>query len=213
VYCEAGQFWDATLNQTNLRNNNNKFYILQLLEDASPRSYSAWFRWGRVGKTGQHMLQECGTDLDQAKQIFTKKFYDKTLNQWEDRESFVKHPGKYDLLSMDYEAKDEPDVGEEEEDESLEVNPKSKALPDSKLDKRVQALIELICNVQAMEDAVVEMKYDTKKAPLGKLTVDQIRSGYAALKKIEDCINRNHFGDKLVHACDEFYTRIPHNFG
>ena len=32
-----------------------------------------------------------------------------------------------------------------------------------------QALIELICNVQAMEDAVVEMKYDTKKAPLGEL--------------------------------------------
>ena len=83
------------------------------------------------------MLQECGTDLDQAKQHFTRKyvplmssqpclaigwvfhstsdhkettssrrrFYDKTLNQWEDRESFVKHPGKYDLLLMDYEAK------------------------------------------------------------------------------------------------------------
>ena len=36
---------------------------------------------------------------------FLCRFYDKTLNQWEDRESFVKHPGKYDLLSMDYEAK------------------------------------------------------------------------------------------------------------
>jgi len=37
--------------------------------------------------------------------LFHCRFYDKTLNQWEDRESFVKHPGKYDLLSMDYEAK------------------------------------------------------------------------------------------------------------
>ena len=31
-----------------------------------------------------------------------------------------------------------------------------------------QALIELICNVQAMEDAVIAMEYDTKKAPLGE---------------------------------------------
>ena len=33
----------------------------------------------------------------------------------------------------------------------------------------LQELIELICNVQAMEEAVKEMKYDTKKAPLGIL--------------------------------------------
>lgn len=30
-----------------------------------------------------------------------------------------------------------------------------------------QALVELLCNVKEMEEAVVEMKYDTKKAPLG----------------------------------------------
>ena len=33
-----------------------------------------------------------------------------------------------------------------------------------------QSLIELICNVKAMEDMVVEMKYDAKKAPLGEST-------------------------------------------
>ena len=106
-----------------------------------------------------------------------------------------------------------------------------------------QSLIELICNVKAMEDMVVEMKYDAKKAPLGefiylpptpphthtqthmyarphlhtqhtgKLTTEQIRSGYVALKKIEDCINKSDFGDRLYKACDEFYTRIPHCFG
>ena len=32
-----------------------------------------------------------------------------------------------------------------------------------------QSLIELICDVQAMEDTVLEMKYDAKKAPLGKI--------------------------------------------
>ena len=48
---------------------------------------------------------------------------------------------------------------------------------------------------------------------VGKLTADQVKSGYAALKVIEDCINRNDFGDQLVRACDQFYTRIPHCFG
>ena len=47
----------------------------------------------------------------------------------------------------------------------------------------------------------------------GKLTTDQIKLGYAALKKIEECITRGDFGDKLVQACDQFYTRIPHSFG
>ena len=47
----------------------------------------------------------------------------------------------------------------------------------------------------------------------GKLTKDQIRSGYAALKKIDECISQNQFGDQLVQACDQFYTRIPHDFG
>ena len=47
VYCEDGEHWDAMLNQTNLKNNNNKFYILQLLEDNSSSRYNVWFRWGR----------------------------------------------------------------------------------------------------------------------------------------------------------------------
>ena len=86
----------------------------------------------------------------------------------------------------------------------------------------------MICNVKAMEDTVKELKYDTKKAPLGnpalypayyylvptgKLTTAQIKMGYSALKKIEELINKNTKGDPLVRACDQFYTRIPHDFG
>jgi hypothetical protein len=33
--------------QTNLQFNNNKYYLLQLLEDDSSKSYSVWLRWGR----------------------------------------------------------------------------------------------------------------------------------------------------------------------
>ena len=37
----------------------------------------------------------------------------------------------------------------------------------SKLDIKVQTLLELICDLKAMEECVLEMKFDTRKAPLG----------------------------------------------
>ena len=37
----------SSVTQTNLRNNNNKFYIIQLLEDNLVKQFSVWMRWGR----------------------------------------------------------------------------------------------------------------------------------------------------------------------
>ena len=42
--------FSATLNQTNIGHNNNKFYKIQLLDE--PYSYSVGTHWGRVGETG-----------------------------------------------------------------------------------------------------------------------------------------------------------------
>uniref|UniRef100_A0A7J8JZE6 Poly [ADP-ribose] polymerase n=1 Tax=Molossus molossus TaxID=27622 RepID=A0A7J8JZE6_MOLMO len=208
IYCEGNDVYDVMLNQTNLQFNNNKYYVLQLLEDDAQRNFSVWMRWGRVGKMGQHNLVACSGDLNKAKEIFQKKFLDKTKNNWEDREKFKKVPGKYDMLQMDYTTNTQNEE-ETEKEESL----KSSLKPESQLDLRVQDLIKLICNVQAMEEMMIEMKYDTKKAPLGKLTVAQIKAGYQSLKKIEDCIRAGQQGRALVDACNEFYTRIPHDFG
>ncbi|XP_032035334.1 poly [ADP-ribose] polymerase 2 isoform X6 [Hylobates moloch] len=208
VYCEGNDVYDVMLNQTNLQFNNNKYYLIQLLEDDAQRNFSVWMRWGRVGKMGQHSLVACSGNLNKAKEIFQKKFLDKTKNNWEDREKFEKVPGKYDMLQMDY-ATNTQDEEETKKEESL----KSPLKPESQLDLRVQELIKLICNVQAMEEMMMEMKYNTKKAPLGKLTVAQIKAGYQSLKKIEDCIRSGQHGRALMEACNEFYTRIPHNFG
>ncbi|XP_064230884.1 poly [ADP-ribose] polymerase 2 [Aotus nancymaae] len=208
VYCEGNDVYDVMLNQTNLQFNNNKYYLIQLLEDDAKRNFSVWMRWGRVGKMGQHSLVACSGNLNKAKEIFQKKFLDKTKNNWEDREKFEKVPGKYDMLQMDY-ATNTQDEEETKKEESL----KSPLKPESQLDLRVQELIKLICNVQAMEEMMIEMKYNTKKAPLGKLTVAQIKAGYQSLKKIEDCIWAGQHGRALVEACNEFYTRIPHDFG
>ncbi len=52
VLRERDEVWDAKLNFSNSTANNNKFYIIQLLEgdDGQENSYYVWTRWGRVGK-------------------------------------------------------------------------------------------------------------------------------------------------------------------
>lgn len=74
VYYEADDIYDAMLNQTNLKNNNNKFYLMQVLRTNKGTSYAVWFRWGRVGMIGQTNLINCGTDLEKAKDTFLKKY-------------------------------------------------------------------------------------------------------------------------------------------
>lgn len=45
------------------------------------------------------------------------------------------------------------------------------------------------------------------------MTKEQIKAGYKALKKIEQCISKGQTGNELILACDAFYTRVPHCFG
>ena len=203
----GGAIWDAMLNQTNVGNNNNKYYLLQLLEDNNAKNYHVWFRWGRVGYKGQNSLQSFGPDLDRAKAVFTKKFSDKTLNEWADRKNFEKHHGKYDLVAIDY--GNSPKKAEKKEENGVK-----KEITPSKLDKKVYELMETICNITTMENTVKELEYDLSKAPLGKLTSAQIKAGYAAIDTISKLIDQKiTSGPKLSEACNQFYTRIPHAFG
>ena len=207
IYREGEVIYDAMLNQTNLQFNNNKYYLLQLVEKTTTKGYYVWFRWGRVGKIGQFSLQSFGNDLNEAKSVFTKKFFDKTKNEWDSKDSFEKYPGKYDLVHKDY-------CSDNKKEEVVNEIEKPKVdIPPSKLDKKVQDLIELICNVTEMENLLKEMKFDAEKAPLGKLSKNQIKAGYAALKEIEDHITNKNFGSSFIQANNDFYTRIPHDFG
>uniref|UniRef100_A0A8C2K440 Poly [ADP-ribose] polymerase n=1 Tax=Cyprinus carpio TaxID=7962 RepID=A0A8C2K440_CYPCA len=166
---------------------------------------NVWMRWGRVGKVGQNSLVNCGGNLAQAKDTFKKKFFDKTKNEWEHRANFEKVAGKYDMVFVDYSTEDK------EKDKAVVSSPPE--IKPCQLNSKVQSLLELICDLKAMEECVLEMKFDTKKAPLGKLTTEQIRAGYASLKRIEECLKKKRSNKELVEACNQFYTRIPHDFG
>ena len=59
--------------QTDVGANNNKYYIIQLLEEIGAAQYHVWQRWGRVGYKGQSNLASFGNGFDSAMQIFAKK--------------------------------------------------------------------------------------------------------------------------------------------
>ena len=207
VHIDGDGVWNAMLNQTNVGSNNNKYYLIQLLEANSGGCYYTWFRWGRVGYAQSHQNKlTLFHSIDTAKKDFCKKFKDKTKNDWCDHAEFEKYPNKYDLLEMDYSVKDEQ--GEVETDGVKQEEYKSM------LDPRLASFIELISNVKSMEKVVMDMNFDVKKSPLGKLSKEQIKSGYEALKTIEECIRNERTNSKDAReACSAFYTRIPHCFG
>ncbi len=92
--------YDCMLNRTDIGDNNNKFYVIQLLKRFDGL-YQTWTRWGRVGERGQNAISNALANVDQAIKDFEKKFKDKTKNNWADRANFQVASGKYTLLEMD----------------------------------------------------------------------------------------------------------------
>ncbi|CAN8000927.1 unnamed protein product [Ixodes pacificus] len=212
VYNEGCDVFDATLSQTSVQANQNKFFTLQLLKDKLYDIYYVWFHWGRVGEKGSCSLTPCEDDIVKAKLLFEQKqvlFLQKTRNEWKNRRKFIKVPGKYNMLKMDYESSIE---NESDKFENV-VKEFHKSLNKSQLQPSLAEVMCFISDVKAMEKNVVGMQFDIRKMPLGKLKKEQIQAGYEALRKIEDCLNSACSGNNLTNACNEFYSCIPHAFG
>ncbi|KAF2950054.1 hypothetical protein DAI22_01g163300 [Oryza sativa Japonica Group] len=55
------EIYDATMNQTNVGGNNNKFYIIQALESDAGGNFMVYSRWGRVGTRDIHWSYRKGS--------------------------------------------------------------------------------------------------------------------------------------------------------
>ncbi|KAG9103608.1 hypothetical protein FRC06_009618 [Ceratobasidium sp. 370] len=103
VYVDSnGEIWDAMLNQTDAVNNNNKFYVLQLLHPTNnSNSVSLHVRWGRVGESGSS--QDKGPwPPAQAVSEFMKQFKSKAGADWKNRKTMQPKKGKYMWLERAY---------------------------------------------------------------------------------------------------------------
>jgi predicted DNA-binding WGR domain protein len=214
VYEDAatGLLYQVMLNQTNVDQNNNKFYVIQLLEDDTKKgsSFHVFTRWGRVGASGATATDSYSSVLP-AIDTFRKKFRDKTGNAFGASGDFVKYPGKYQLMAID--------LGDDGEDASkpstvLDVAATGGDMPASKLPSSVQALVKMIANTADMTQSMKELEIDTNKMPLGKISKKQIKDAFQFLKDIETELKKpkpDH--STIVSATSMFYTLIPHDFG
>ncbi|KAM8925742.1 protein mono-ADP-ribosyltransferase PARP3 isoform 2-T2 [Lycaon pictus] len=198
----------CTLNQTNIGRNNNKFYIIQLLEEGD--RFACWNRWGRVGEVGQSKLSYFVL-LEDAKKDFEKKFQGKTKNRWVERDHFVAHPGKYTLIEV--QGEDEAQEAVVKVDGGSVRNIVQRVRPCS-LDAPTQKLITNIFSKDMFKNAMTLMNLDVKKMPLGKLSKQQIARGFEALEALELALKAPSVdgGPNLEELSSHFYTVIPHNF-
>ncbi|XP_037107967.1 protein mono-ADP-ribosyltransferase PARP3 [Syngnathus acus] len=203
---EVHEDFDCMLNQTNIGHNNNKFYVIQIIKAAN--KYHVWNRWGRVGERGQSKLQMF-SDIEGAIKDFEKKFKDKTKNNWNDRENFVCHSGKYTLIEVDGDQDAEVKV---DSVDGNTVKVTKNVLPCT-LDEATQALIKLIFSNDMFKEAMECMNLDIKKMPLGKLSKLQIAKGFEVLEEIEAALTQKSKRPQLEELSSKFFTAIPHNFG
>ncbi|KAJ4148544.1 hypothetical protein LMH87_003009 [Akanthomyces muscarius] len=219
---DSGVIYDASLNQTNASNNNNKFYIVQLLHDPKADKFSTWTRWGRVGEPGANASLGNGT-FESALTNFEKKFKDKSGLKWADRANSPK-PGKYAFVERSY----EPDSDSEDGDTADAKDADSKAVkqeepePDCTLDDSTKALMEMIFNNDFIQATLAELNYDANKLPLGKLSKATILRGFEQLKALSDLFDDNSLASSrwsmtvpaaTEHFSNTYYSLIPHDFG
>ena len=194
IYEEPSKIWCCTLNQSDLKDNANKFYIIQLLaHDQKPNTFYVWNRWGRVGYLGQDALKGPFTDINKAKAEYQKKFNEKSR-------------GGYIEVHMTYENE------EEEQRPGKKSSREEGKVEDSKLDSRVKSLIDLIFDLKTINNTLAEIGYDIKKMPLGKLSQETIRKGMEVLKRIDEAIENNN-KSSFSDLSSSFYSLIPHDFG
>jgi|SaaInlStandDraft_4_1057021.scaffolds.fasta_scaffold00672_2 predicted DNA-binding WGR domain protein len=200
--------YSCTLNQTDIKDNKNKFYVMQLIKDGS--NYIHFIRYGRVGEPGKSSHKRFTTENESIKS-FEKQFRSKTRNHWVNRATFEKKEGKYFFTEISYEK------------ELQNINLKGVKTPDCSLDDRLQQFMRMISDVKMMQSALVDLEVDTKKMPLGKISPRQITKAQSLIGEIRlkiDIINKSKdasildtTNSELVALSSKFYTFIPYACG
>lgn len=179
--------YTAVLNQVNISNNNNKFYIVQILDD-SPR-FNVFTRYGRVGDRGVSNTKSF-TDKRQAIAEFCKIFKSKTGNTW--GTTFTKKAGKYMLMKMEVATPE------------MEIQPSTTNLPPP-----VSKIIRMIASRQLMTQTMMNMNIDTQRLPLGKISKKQIHEANLILNTISSELST----DEIAERSSDFWTLIPFSSG
>lgn len=193
----------TTLNFTDIVNNSNKFYNLevQVAPSGEARLYT---NYGRVGGTIAKEYRICHSqshaELESDKIIKSKvkKGYVEVKLIKADVGSEI---GKSKIEASKVAIEDLSKIGIS----VIEVDNKST------LHSEVQDLVKTWFGVTA---DFVELNLDTKKCPLGQLSVDQITKGKGILEEARKIVHQPAPDvTELNKLTNSYYSNIPHNFG
>ena len=156
------------------------FYKMQILHSKLRDVYELLTRYGRIGDPGQ--VQKTAMSQELAIQEFKKIFKSKTGNEWEEKDSFTRVPGKYRLLSF---AKR---INHKEYLTQLDL--KSNKVPKSEIqEESIIKIMKDITNVEMYHNAVRGFHIDTDVLPLGRLEKSFLYEAQQLLLELKDVLD------------------------
>lgn len=193
-----------TLNFTDIVNNSNKFYNLEIIQ-TDKDEYYLYTNYGRVGGTIAKEYRICQNQA-QAESESNKIIKSKVKKGYVEVKLV-----KADVGSEIGKSKIETSkiaIADLEKVTGIKIiEPKE----ESTLHIEVQNLVKTWFGVTA---EFVELNLDTKKCPLGQLSVEQITKGKDILEEARKIVHsKKPDVDELNKLTNYYYSNIPHNFG
>lgn len=192
-----------TLNFTDIINNNNKYYNLELIEATDGKFY-LYTQYGRVGAAGVKEYRLCSDKYDAEKEAEkivkskTKKGYVEVKLLKADVGSEV-GKSKVEVSSVSVESLKKMGVDVKEEGEK------------SKLPSEIQDLVRTWFGVT---QEFIELNLDTKKCPLGQLSIEQIEKAKEILDQARTQVHAKKPDTQEQNKLTSlYYSNIPHVLG
>ncbi|KAL0276840.1 UNVERIFIED_CONTAM: hypothetical protein PYX00_004320 [Menopon gallinae] len=202
VYRIGNNVYSTVLSLTDVQKNKNSYYKLQILESDKKDKYWLFRSWGRIGTTiGGDKLDKF-SNAEECISMFESLFEEKTGNDWNSRDHFVKVPGKMMMLEVNC-----------HEEKSKELMKPAREVSPSVLHLAIQNLINLIFDIDAMRKTMLEFELDLVKMPLGKISQKQIQRAFAILSEVQTHMNSSEDKQVVIDATNRFYTLVPHDYG
>jgi len=192
-----------TLNFTDVINNNNKYYNMEVVKSDSNKFY-LFTQYGRVGGTAAKEYRSC----DSQSQAETEG------------EKIIKSKLKKGYVEVKLAKSDVgSEVGKTKVDSTVSVESlkrlgatvTEKDESTSKLHPQVQDLVRTWFGVT---QEFIELNLDTKKCPLGQLSVDQLDLARQILDQARGQVSaKKPDVPEINKLTNQYYSNIPHNFG
>ncbi|XP_022758375.1 poly [ADP-ribose] polymerase 1-like isoform X2 [Durio zibethinus] len=201
---DGESIYNTTLNMSDLSTGVNSYYILQIIQEDKGSGCYVFRKWGRVGneKIGGKKLEEMSKSdaISEFKHLFLEKTGN-TWEAWEQKRNFLKQPGRFFPLDIDYGI-------------NKQVSKNKHTDADSRLPHPLLELMKMLFNVETYRAAMMEFEINMSEMPLGKLSKNNIQKGFEALTEIQNLLNSNAYDPSvkeslIIDASNRFFTVIP----